>query len=131
MPLNEALRRKTAAQGTGIDRTGSGHSLGSLLEDVPIGIILEVPAAALSLDQLGAEVDFFSVGTNDLAQYFFAADRETPSVSGLCNQSSSSFIRLLRRIIDEVRAAGKWIRVCGDMASDMRYLPLFLGFRSR
>ena len=96
-------------------------------EDVPIGIMLEVPAVALSLDQLGTEVDFFSVGTNDLAQYFFAADRGNPNVSRLSNPSSPSFVRLLKRIIDDVRAAGKWVGVCGDMASDAKYLPLFLG----
>ena len=96
-------------------------------EDVPVGIMLEVPAVVFSLDQLGDEVDFFSVGTNDLAQYFFAADRGNPNVSRLSNPSHASFIRLLKRISDEVRAAGKWVGVCGDMASDVKYLPLFLG----
>ena len=96
-------------------------------EDVPIGIMLEVPAVAFSLDRLGAEVDFFSVGTNDLAQYFFAADRGNPNVSRISNPSSPSFVRFLKDIIDEVRAAGKWAGVCGDMASDAKYLPLFLG----
>jgi fructose-specific PTS system IIA-like component len=89
--------------------------------------MLEVPAAAFSLYQLRNEVDFFSVGTNDLAQYFFAADRGNPNVSKLSNQSSPSFIRLLKRIIDEVGAADKWVGICGDMASDAKYLPLFLG----
>ncbi|HKR83758.1 MAG TPA: phosphoenolpyruvate--protein phosphotransferase [Terriglobales bacterium] len=96
-------------------------------EDIPIGIMLEVPAAAFSLDQLRNEVDFFSVGTNDLAQYFFAADRGNPNVSKISNQSSPSFIRLLKRIVDEVGAADKWVGICGDMASDAKYLPLFLG----
>jgi fructose-specific PTS system IIA-like component len=95
--------------------------------DVPIGIMLEVPSVAFSLDQLGAEVDFFSIGTNDLAQYFFAADRGNPNVNGLSNPSSPSFVRFLKGIIDDVRAAGKWVGVCGDMASDAKYLPLFLG----
>ena len=96
-------------------------------EDVPIGIMLEVPAAVFSLDRLASEADFFSVGTNDLAQYFFAADRGNPNVSRLSNPSSSSFIRLLKRIIDEAGTADKWVGVCGDMASDAKYLPLFLG----
>jgi len=96
-------------------------------ENVSVGIMLEVPAAAFSLDQFGSEVDFFSIGTNDLTQYFFAADRGNPNVSKLSNPSHPSFIRLLKRTIEEVRAAGKWVGICGDMASHARYLPLFLG----
>jgi fructose-specific phosphotransferase system IIA component len=99
----------------------------SFREDITVGIMLEVPAAAFSLDQLVTEVDFFSIGTNDLAQYFFAADRGNPNVSRFSNPSSTSFIRFLKRIIDEVRTGGKWVGVCGDMASDAKYLPLFLG----
>lgn len=96
-------------------------------KNVPIGIMLEVPATAFDVESFGSEVDFFSIGTNDLAQYFFAADRGNPNVSGLSDTSNSTFIRLLKRIIDEVRAAGKWVGICGDMASHARYLPLFLG----
>lgn len=96
-------------------------------DDIPIGIMLEVPAAAFMLDQLATQVDFFSIGTNDLAQYFFAADRGNPHVSRLSSPANPSFVRLLKRIIDEVRAAGKWVGVCGNMASDPKYLPLLLG----
>jgi fructose-specific PTS system IIA-like component len=96
-------------------------------EDVSVGIMLEVPAAAFHLDQFGTEVDFFSIGTNDLAQYFFAADRGNPNVSKVSNPSNPSFIRFLNHIIDKVRAAGKWVGVCGDMASHAKYVPLFLG----
>src|SRR5215469_2789799 len=96
-------------------------------QDVSIGIMLEVPAAAFNLRQFATEVDFFSIGTNDLAQYFFAADRGNPNVSKVSNPSNPSFIRFLSHIIEEVRAAGKWIGVCGDMASHAKYVPLFVG----
>ena len=96
-------------------------------KDVPIGIMLEVPAAAFHLAPFGTEADFFSIGTNDLAQYFFAADRGNPNVSRLSNPSNPSFIRFLNHIIEEARASGKWVGVCGDMASHAKYVPLFLG----
>lgn len=95
--------------------------------DVSIGMMLEVPAAAFHLDQFRTEVDFFSIGTNDLAQYFFAADRGNPKVSRLSNPSHPSFLRFLNHIVEDVRAAGKWVGVCGDMASHTKYVPLFLG----
>ncbi|HZE80606.1 MAG TPA: phosphoenolpyruvate--protein phosphotransferase [Candidatus Polarisedimenticolia bacterium] len=95
--------------------------------DIPIGIMVEVPSAAFILDQLCSEVDFFSIGTNDLAQYFLAVDRGNARVAGLSNVLHPGFLRLLKRIVDEIHAAGKWVGMCGEMASEMRYLPLILG----
>jgi len=95
--------------------------------DIPIGIMVEVPSAAFILDQLCAEVDFFSIGTNDLAQYFLAVDRDNSRVAELSNVLHPGFLRFLKRIVDEIHAAGKWVGMCGEMASDARYLPLLLG----
>ncbi len=94
---------------------------------IPIGIMVEVPSAAFILDQLCEEVDFFSIGTNDLAQYFLAVDRDNSRVAGLSNVLHPGFLRFLKRIVDEIHTAGKWVGMCGEMASEMHYLPLFLG----
>jgi phosphoenolpyruvate-protein phosphotransferase len=95
--------------------------------DIPVGVMVEVPSAAFILDQLCAEVDFFSIGTNDLAQYFLAVDRDNSKVAELSNVLHRGFLRLLQRIVDEIHTAGKWVGMCGDMASEIRYLPLLLG----
>jgi fructose-specific PTS system IIA-like component len=96
-------------------------------ENVPIGVMIEVPSAALAIERLAEVIDFFSIGTNDLAQYFFAADRANPHVAGLCDPLEPSFVRLLKSIVDAARARGKWVGVCGEMAGDPRNLPIFVG----
>lgn len=94
---------------------------------MPVGIMVEIPAAALVMDQLAQEVDFFSIGTNDLCQYWMAVDRGNAGVAGLYSARHPSFIRLLKTIVDGARAAGKWIGVCGEMAGDKLHLPLMIG----
>jgi fructose-specific PTS system IIA-like component len=95
--------------------------------DIPIGIMVEVPSVAFIFDQLCAEIDFFSIGTNDLSQYFFAADRGNPKVAGLSKVRQPTFLRFLKQIVDQIHRAGKWVGMCGEMAADIRYLPLLLG----
>ncbi|PYV49297.1 MAG: phosphoenolpyruvate--protein phosphotransferase [Acidobacteria bacterium] len=95
--------------------------------DTRIGIMIEVPSVAFILDQLCGEVDFFSIGTNDLAQYFFAVDRDNSKVIELSDVLHPGFLRFLKQITDDLHAAGKWVGMCGDMASEIRYLPLLLG----
>lgn len=99
----------------------------SFQRNIPLGIMIEVPSTAFILDQLGSELDFFSIGTNDLAQYFLAVDRENSRVAPLFNVLHPAFIRLLRQIVDEIHKAGKWVGMCGEMAAEVRYLPLLLG----
>ena len=94
---------------------------------IRVGIMIEVPAVALILDQLCATSDFFSIGTNDLSQYFFAADRNNPKVAGLSNVRYPAFLRFLKQIVDQVHRGGKPIGMCGEMAADVRHLPLLLG----
>jgi multiphosphoryl transfer protein len=95
--------------------------------DIPIGVMVEVPSAAFALKQLSAEVDFFSIGTNDLAQYFFAVDRGNSRVAELSKVLEPGFLRFLKQIVDEIHAAGKRVGMCGDMASKVQHLPLLLG----
>jgi phosphoenolpyruvate-protein phosphotransferase len=94
---------------------------------MPLGAMIEVPSVAFILDQLSSELDFFSIGTNDLNQYFLAVDRGNPSVAALSDVRRPSFLRFLKHIVDEVHRAGKWVGMCGEMAGELRYLPLLLG----
>jgi len=95
--------------------------------DIPLGMMVEVPSAAFALNELCAEMEFFSLGTNDLAQYFFAADRGNSRVAELASVLEPSFLRFLKQIVDEIHAAGKRITMCGEMASKVRHLPLLVG----
>jgi phosphoenolpyruvate-protein phosphotransferase len=92
-----------------------------------VGAMIEVPSAAFALPELAGELDFFSVGTNDLLQYFVAADRTNLRVAGLYDALTPAFLRLLKKIVDDVHAAGKWVGVCGEMAGDPAALPLLVG----
>jgi phosphoenolpyruvate-protein phosphotransferase len=94
---------------------------------MPLGMMIEVPSVAFLLEELCGELDFFSIGTNDLAQYFFAAARDNARVSSLADVRQPGFLRLLKKIVGEVRARGKWVGMCGEMAGDARNLPLLVG----
>ena len=94
---------------------------------MPVGIMVEIPAVAFMIGPLCREADFFSIGTNDLAQYFFAADRDNPAVSAIANVRHPSFLRLLRQIVDAVHDGGRWVGLCGEMGGDVRNLPLLVG----
>lgn len=93
---------------------------------IPVGIMIEVPSVAFMLDQLCQEIDFFSLGTNDLAQYFFAADRGNSQVASISNVREPGFLKFLHEIVAGVHRNERWIGMCGDMAADPRNLPLLL-----
>jgi phosphotransferase system enzyme I (PtsI) len=95
--------------------------------DMPVGIMIEVPAAALCADLLAPEVDFFSIGTNDLIQYTVAADRVNPHVADLYRPTHPAVVRLIKRTIDAASDNGIWTGVCGEMAGDIRFTPLLIG----
>ena len=92
-----------------------------------VGIMIEIPAAAVIADKLAKEVDFFSIGTNDLIQYTFAADRMSTGVSYLYQPFNPSILRLVRRTIACSHAEGKWTGMCGEMAGEHFAGPLLLG----
>lgn len=96
-------------------------------EDIDMGVMIEVPSAAVIADLIAPEVDFFSIGTNDLIQYTVAADRVNHHVAELYRPTHPAVIRLIKRTIDAGLANGIWTGVCGEMAGDIRLTPLLLG----
>lgn len=96
-------------------------------DDFQVGIMIEIPAAAVLADVLAKEVDFFSIGTNDLIQYTFAADRMSSGVSYLYQPFNPSILRLVRNVINAAHAEGKWAGMCGEMAGEPLAGPLLLG----
>jgi phosphoenolpyruvate-protein phosphotransferase len=92
-----------------------------------IGVMVEVPALALVIDQLAPFVEFISIGTNDLCQYSFAVDRGNPAVAPLYNACHPAFLRLLKTIVAQARTHSLWVGICGEMASDVTLLPLLTG----
>ena len=96
-------------------------------EDIQVGIMIEIPAAAVLADKFAKEVDFFSIGTNDLIQYTMAADRMNEQVSYLYQPYNPSILRLIKNVIDSAHAEGKWAGMCGEMAGDQTAVPLLVG----
>jgi phosphotransferase system enzyme I (PtsI) len=96
-------------------------------EDMEVGIMIEVPAAALMADRLAAEVDFFSIGTNDLVQYTLAVDRTNAQVASLATGFQPAVLRLVRDVIAAAHAQGKWVGLCGELAGEPLALPILLG----
>ena len=107
------IKRELAASGTKVG-------------DVPLGIMIEVPSVAYAIAELSEVADFFSIGTNDLSQYFFAADRGNARVWPLANAIQPAFLRFLKYIVDEAKGRGKWIGICGEMGGEIALLPLML-----
>ncbi|MFC4651737.1 phosphoenolpyruvate--protein phosphotransferase [Lactococcus nasutitermitis] len=94
---------------------------------IEVGIMIEIPAAAMLADQFAKEVDFFSIGTNDLIQYSMAADRMNEQVSYLYQPYNPSLLRLINNVIKSAHAEGKWAGMCGAMAGDQTAVPLLMG----
>ncbi|MNI16083.1 Phosphoenolpyruvate-protein phosphotransferase [compost metagenome] len=96
-------------------------------ENMEVGITIEVPAAALIADVLASEVNFLSIGTNDLIQYVLAVDRMNENIAHMYDPYHPAVIRLLKHIIDAAKSVGVPVGVCGEMAGDIRALPIWLG----
>lgn len=103
------------------------HDKGIEFGEPKIGIMVEIPAVAILADQFAKEVDFFSIGTNDLIQYSFAADRMNQKVSYLYQPLNPSLLRLIKMVIDASHKEGIWTGMCGEMAGDIMAAPVLLG----
>jgi len=96
-------------------------------DDAEIGIMVEIPSAAVIADQLAKEVDFFSIGTNDLSQYTMAADRTNPKVAKLSNAFQPAVLRLIEMVIKAAHEEGKWVGMCGELAGEPLAAPILVG----
>jgi phosphotransferase system enzyme I (PtsI) len=96
-------------------------------ENIELGIMIEIPSAALMAEVLAREVNFFSIGTNDLLQYLMAVDRGNERVSHLHDPANPAVVRILKTIVDGAHAAGIWVGVCGELAGDIEFTPMLLG----
>jgi phosphoenolpyruvate-protein phosphotransferase len=121
--LEEVQRLKRVVQRT---KTALKKEGVPFAENVPVGVMLEVPAAALCIESLLDEVDFISVGSNDLIQYLMAADRDNPKVAHLCEPFSPALMRILNHVIKACNERKTPVTLCGEMAARPRcFLPLF------
>ena len=99
--------------------------------DLPVGMMVEVPSAVILIEEFAKEVDFFSIGTNDLIQYTLACDRSDPSVANLYRSGDPSILRMIQSVLKAGERQGKPVTVCGQMSSDPRFVPLLLGLGLR
>jgi phosphotransferase system enzyme I (PtsI) len=97
----------------------------------PLGVMIEVPSAALLADRLGPEVDFFSIGTNDLAQYALAVDRSNPDVSALYRPLHPAILRMIKFVVEAGVSLQKPVAVCGELASDPLGIGVLIGLGIR
>jgi phosphocarrier protein FPr len=94
---------------------------------VELGIMVEIPSAALLSSVLAREVDFFSIGTNDLTQYTLAAERGNPALSHLADGLHPSVLKLIREVVEASHQAGKWTGICGELGGDPEAVPVLVG----
>ena len=123
--LEELLQAKEIVKEVQVELDAEGIAYA---KDVEIGMMIEVPSAAVISDVLAKHVDFFSIGTNDLIQYTTAVDRMNQKISYLYNQFNPAVLRLIKMVIDNAHKEGKWVGMCGEAAGDQMMIPILLGF---
>lgn len=116
------IRRLLAQSKRELQKTGVPYQ-----DHIPIGAMIEIPSAALIIDSIYKEVDFVSIGTNDLIQYTLAVDRGNAQVSKIYEPLHPSILMLLKNLVNAAQKAGKEISICGEMAGDIKYTKLLLG----
>lgn len=99
---------------------------GIAYKDCEIGIMIETPAAVMISDQLAKEVDFFSIGTNDLTQYTLAIDRQNPKLDAIYNPHHEAILRMLQMVVDNGHKEGCWVGICGELGADLSLTETFL-----
>ena len=97
-------------------------------EKIPVGVMIETPAAAMTADLLAKEADFFSIGTNDLTQYTMAVDRGNSKVSALYSHYNPAILRMIKQTADAATRAGIPVGMCGEAAGDKAFIPLLIAF---
>jgi multiphosphoryl transfer protein len=112
-------------------RTKVTADLGRVIRPMEIGVMVEVPSVALTAERFAPEVDFFSVGTNDLAQYTLAAERGNERVAALADALHPSVLRLIQLTVEAAEALGRWVGVCGELAGDPLAIPILVGLGVR
>jgi phosphocarrier protein FPr len=122
--LNELRRAKSLLREAGHELSARGDSYAETLET---GMMVEIPSVVGMAEQFAAEVDFFSIGTNDLTQYTFAVDRTNAKVASLADACHPALLRQIQRVVDAARANGIWVGVCGELAGDPQAIPILLG----
>ena len=127
-PMIATLQEFRAAKAILLEEKQNLQNEGIEVSDsIEIGIMVEIPSTAVLADQFAKEVDFFSIGTNDLIQYTMAADRMNESVSYLYQPYNPAILRLVKMVIDAAHKEGKWAGMCGEMAGEELAIPLLLG----
>lgn len=122
--LEELLKSKEIIKEVLVEMDAEGIEYA---KDVEVGMMIEIPSAAVISDILAKHVDFFSIGTNDLIQYTCAVDRMNQKISYLYNQFNPAVLRLIKMVIDNAHKEGKWVGMCGEAAGDQRMIPILLG----
>lgn len=122
--LDEFRKAKDILLETDVELRGEGIEVS---KSIQVGIMVEIPSTAILADQFAKEVDFFSIGTNDLIQYTFAADRMNERVSYLYQPYNPSLLRLIKMVIDAGHKENKWVGMCGEMAGDPIAVPILIG----
>jgi phosphotransferase system enzyme I (PtsI) len=130
-PFVTGVEELRAAKTVAAHAADALRAKGISVPDVPIGVMIEVPSAALTVDLLAEEADFFSIGTNDLIQYCLAVDRTDDRVSRLYEPLHPAILRVLRHVVRGARRRGLPVSVCGEMAADPVMLPLLFGLGLR
>ena len=127
-PMIATIQEFEAAKKIFLEEKANLEKAGTkVADDIQLGIMIEIPAAAVLADQFAKHVDFFSIGTNDLIQYTMAADRGNEHVSYLYQPYNPSILRLVKHVIDAAHKEGKWAGMCGEAAGDPIMVPLLLG----
>ena len=126
--MDEFLQAKSIVQEC-IHQLKNEHK--ELIENPPLGVMIELPSIVEIIDEMAQEADFFSIGTNDLIQYMLAVDRTNDRVAQLYLPYHPSVLRALKKVVDAGLRHGKEVSVCGDMANDPKYLSILLGLGVR